>query len=51
VPEVALPAALLILSLVWGAWREARSDNPRDAKLLAAFGVAGALASAGLWLA
>ena len=41
---------LLAVVLLLGAWREQRSDNRRDAWLLAAFGVSGMLAGAAAWL-
>ena len=44
---IAMLSALLLL----GAWRENRSDNRRDAGLLAAFGAGGMLAGAAAWLA
>lgn len=48
--EYAFPFGLLILTLLLAAWREHRSDNPRDAKLLAAFGFGGTLVGAAAWL-
>ena len=43
--------ALLTAVILLGAWREYADDNRRDAKLLAAFGAGGTLASAAVWLA
>lgn len=43
--------ALLTTVILLGAWREYANDNRRDAKLLAAFGAGGTLASAAVWLA
>ncbi len=48
-PDYALPTALVILTLLYAAWRE-RRDNPRDAKLLAAFGLGSTLAGTAVWL-
>ena len=48
-PDYVLPAALVILTLVYAAWRE-RRNNLRDAKLLAAFGLGSTLAVAAVWL-
>jgi hypothetical protein len=42
--EFVLPVGLVIATILLGAWREYRDDNPRDAKLLAGFGLGGTLA-------
>ena len=44
-------SALLTAVILLGAWREYADNNRRDAKLLAAFGAGGTLASAAVWLA
>ncbi len=49
-PDYAIPVALVLLTLLLGAWREQRSNNSRDARLLAAFGVGGSIASSAIWL-
>ena len=41
---------LLATVLLLGAWREQRSDNRRDAWLLAVIGAGGMLAGAAAWL-
>ncbi len=48
--DYAMPFALVAATLLLGAWREYRSDNPRDAKLLAGFGLGSTLAGAVTWL-
>lgn len=45
-----LIAALAAVALL-GAWREYASNNRRDARLMAAFGVAGMIACTAVWLA
>ena len=40
---------LLAVVLLLGAWREQRSDNRRDAWLLATLGAGGMLAGAAAW--
>ena len=47
-PDYALIA--MLAAVLWlGAWREYASDNRRDAKLMAAFGAAGMMASTAVW--
>ena len=48
--EYAVMIAALAAVMLLGAWREYVSDNRRDAKLMAAFGVAGMMASTAIWL-
>ena len=48
--DCALLLVLLAAVLSLGAWREYRSDNPRDARLMAAFSTGGMLAGAAAWL-
>ena len=48
--DYAFLIAMLAAVLLLGAWREHRSDNRRDARLLAAFGAGGMLAGAAAWL-
>lgn len=49
--EYAFLIALLAAVMLLGARREHANDNRRDARLLAACGTGGALASAVVWLA
>jgi hypothetical protein len=51
VSDFAFLVALLGGVVLLSAWREYANDNRRDAKLLAAFGAAGTLAGAAMWLA
>lgn len=48
--ESAFVIAALAVVMLLGAWREYRADNRRDARLLAALGAAGAMASSAVWL-
>ena len=48
--DYALPIAALGVLMLLGAWREYTADNPRDARLLAGFGVGGVFAGAAVWL-
>ena len=45
-----VPIAVLAAVILLGALREYVSDNRRDARLMAAFGVAGMMASTAVWL-
>ena len=49
--EYAYVIALLAAVPLLGAWHEYASDNRRDAKLMAAVGAGGMLASAAVWMA
>lgn len=49
-PDYAIPVVLVLVTLLLGAWREQRSNNSRDARLLAALGVGASLASSAFWL-
>ena len=44
--ELAIPVGLVIAAILLAAWCEHRNGNPRDATLLAGFGLGGTLASA-----
>lgn len=46
--EIAIGAGVIALVTIYSAWREYTNDNPRDAKLLAAFGIGTAVTAAGL---
>ena len=48
--DYAFPIAALAVVMLLGAWREYVSDNRRDAKLMAALGAAGMMASTAIWL-
>ena len=48
--DAALLIAALATVILLGAWREYVSDNRRDARLMAAFGAAGMMASTAVWL-
>ena len=47
--DVVFVIALLTAVILLGAWREYANDNRRDARLLAAVGAGGVLASAVVW--
>lgn len=49
--DYALALAALSVLMLLGARREHVGGNPRDAKLIAAFGAGGVLAGAAMWLA
>lgn len=46
--EIAIGTGIIAAATIFCAWREYANDNPRDAKLLAAFGAGTALAAAGM---
>lgn len=48
--DFAFLIAALAAVILLGAWREYVSDNRRDARLMAAFGAAGMMASTAVWL-
>ena len=48
--DFAFPTAALAAVMLLGAWREYANNNPLDARLMAAFGGAGMLASTAFWL-
>ena len=48
--DYALLIAALAAVMLLGAWREYVSNNRRDARLMAAFGTAGMMASPAVWL-
>ena len=48
--DYVLIAVLATVMLLLGAWREYASNNRRDARLLAAFGAVGVMASTAAWL-
>ena len=49
-PDMAIGGVVLAAAVLYAAWHEYTSKNPRDAKALATVGVLGLIASATAWL-